>query len=69
MIAPEFLRYALFGGILAMLALSMFFLRGRELSTRQYVLWGLLALTVPFLGPYLVIVYRPGTQRKRSHRQ
>jgi len=69
MMTPEFLRYALFGGFFAMLALSMFFLRERELSTRQYILWGLLAVVVPLLGPYLVILSKPGTQRKQSHPQ
>jgi predicted cobalt transporter CbtA len=68
MMAPEFLRYALFGGCFAMLVLSMFFLRGRELSARQYILWGLLAVAVPLLGPYLVIIFKPGSQRKHSHR-
>jgi predicted cobalt transporter CbtA len=64
MIAPAFLRYALFGGFFAMLVLSLFFLRGRELSTREYILWGLLAVAVPLLGPYLVIISKPGIQRK-----
>jgi len=69
MMTPEFLRVGLFGGILAMLILSLFFLRGRELSAGEYILWGLLAVAVPVLGPYLVIFSKPGTQRKQSHHQ
>jgi membrane-bound metal-dependent hydrolase YbcI (DUF457 family) len=69
MLTPELLRYFLFGGIFAMLVLSMLFLRGRELSTREYILWGLLAVVVPVLGPYLVIAAKPGAQREHSLRQ
>ena len=67
MLTPDILRYGLFGGIFAMLVLSMLFLRGRELSTREYILWGLLAVAVPVLGPYLVITSKPGGQRKQSY--
>ena len=63
---PEFLQYGLFGGFIAMLILALFFLRGRELSTREYVLWGLLAVAVPLLGPYLVIIAKPGVQKRNS---
>jgi hypothetical protein len=64
MMTPDFLRYSLFGGIFAILVLSMLFLRGWELSAREYILWGLLAAAVPLLGPYLVIVSQPGKPRK-----
>jgi len=69
MLTPEILRYGLFGGIFGILVLSMLFLRGRKLSTREYILWGLLAVAVPVMGPYLVIISKPGNQRKQSPRQ
>jgi hypothetical protein len=43
--------------------LAVLFLRGRKLTVFQYLLWGLLALLLPVLGPYLVIAARPGQMR------
>lgn len=55
-------------GLLAVVAVvlavvSFLFLRGRRLSRAGYLLWGLLALMVPILGPFLVIVFRPGREQ------
>jgi hypothetical protein len=38
-------------------------LRRRTMSTQEYLLWGLLAVLLPVLGPYLVISSRPGKPR------
>jgi len=43
--------------------LAIFYLRNRNLSLGEYTLWGLFALLIPALGPFLVILSRPG---KRS---
>jgi hypothetical protein len=43
-----------------MLFLAALFLRRRELSFMAYVGWGLLAILLPFIGPYLVIAARTG---------
>ncbi len=44
----------------AMATLALLFLRTRRLSFTSYALWGLLAIMVPALGPFLVIAARPG---------
>ncbi|MCP4139915.1 MAG: hypothetical protein GY755_06440 [Chloroflexi bacterium] len=57
------LRIILFSYLLASFLLAIFYLRDRNLSFGEYSLWGLLALLVPALGPFIVILSRPG---KRS---
>jgi hypothetical protein len=49
--------------ILAMAFLAVFYLRRRQLSWAAYCFWGLVALVLPVLGPFLVIVSRPGKWR------
>lgn len=54
------LRTLLFGCLVMMVILAGFYLRRRRLPTSHYLLWGLLALSVPVLGPYIVIATQPG---------
>ncbi len=54
------MRLVLAACLLAMCLLAIASLRRRELGTGAYILWGLFALLVPALGPFLVIVLRPG---------
>ena len=49
--------------ILAMAFLAFHYLRRRQLSWAAYCFWGLLAIVLPVLGPFLVIVSRPGRWR------
>jgi len=49
--------------ILAMAFLAVFYLRRRQLSWAAYCFWGLVAIVLPVLGPFLVIVSRPGKWR------
>ena len=49
--------------ILAMAFLAVFYLRRRQLSWSAYCFWGLVAIVLPVLGPFLVIVSRPGKWR------
>ncbi|MEJ5203332.1 MAG: hypothetical protein WHV66_13985 [Anaerolineales bacterium] len=63
MSASDFLRLLLMLGILGMVLLAVFYLRRREMSWQAYLLWGLVALLFPILGPFLVIVCRPGRPR------
>jgi hypothetical protein len=60
----QVLIFSLFACQIGMLILTVFYLRRRTLSGTAYVLWGLLALTVPLLGPYIVIAARPGELSK-----
>ena len=40
--------------------LAVFFLRSRRLTLFEYLGWGLLAVLMPYLGAFLVILLRPG---------
>lgn len=62
----EILRALMAGFIVAMFALAMLYLSRRQLTWMQIAAWGLIALLVPVLGPFLVIVLRPGTARQRA---
>lgn len=59
----DILRWMLFLCLIGMLVFAVLFLQKRKLSTFSYVLWGLLAIMLPILGPYLVIAMRPGEPR------
>lgn len=54
------IRIILLADIAAMALLSLFYLRQRRLDWVSFCCWGLLALLVPVLGPFLVIANRPG---------
>lgn len=56
----ETLRIMLYVCLFGMAIVAVLYLRQRKLSTLAYFLWGLLALMLPVLGPYLVIISRPG---------
>jgi hypothetical protein len=49
--------------MLAMAFLAFQYLRRRQLSWAGYCFWGLLAIVLPVLGPFLVIASRPGRWR------
>ena len=61
-LTPDFMRAFLVAGLMAMALLALVYLRQRRLSVSEYLLWGLLAVLVPLLGPFLVIWSRPGLQ-------
>jgi hypothetical protein len=56
----ETLRLLLAIYLIAMYILAMLYLRRRDLNLGAYALWGLFALLVPALGPFLVLLSRPG---------
>lgn len=58
--SPNLIRLILSAGILALALLAAFYLRQRQMPLRAYLAWGLLALFLPILGPFLVIWVRPG---------
>jgi hypothetical protein len=61
--AAHLMRMLLVGNLLAMLFLAAFFLRSRKLSTQAYLGWGVVAILLPVLGPFLVIWMSPGKKR------
>ena len=64
MTIPEVLRALLLFSILSMAFLSFYFLSRRQLSWREYLLFGLFSALVPVFGPFLVIALRPGIKRQ-----
>lgn len=56
----ETLRLLLAGFLVAMYILAILYLRRRNLTLGEYAFWELLALFVPALGPFMVILARPG---------
>ncbi len=46
--------------LLGMAVIALLSLRRRGLSKIEFIGWGLLALGIPLVGPFLVIAGRPG---------
>ena len=67
LITPDLMRWMLLVGMLSMVILAAFYLRQRKLSTLAYTAWGLIAILVPIIGPFLVIWLQPGDRRKRFY--
>lgn len=54
------LRALLVATIILMAGLALFYLSRRRLTLGQSLRWGLLAVLLPLLGPFLVIAFHPG---------
>jgi hypothetical protein len=66
MTAGDLLRALLLLDGLGILILAIFYLRQRPLSWFAFLAWGLLAVLVPILGPFLAIAAQPGGVRRRN---
>jgi hypothetical protein len=64
--AADILRYGLLLGCACMVLIAMLYLRQRRLFWWEYLIWGLLAVGLPLLGPFLVILSQPGKSRGRQ---
>jgi hypothetical protein len=51
----DILRWGLLLGCGGMLVIALVYLHQRQLTWWQKLLWGILAVVVPLLGPFLVI--------------
>jgi uncharacterized membrane protein YjfL (UPF0719 family) len=60
LVSADFMRLLLLLTVLGMAVLAAFYLRQRRLTLQQYLGWGLLAVLLPLLGPFLVILLAPG---------
>lgn len=60
MLTAAMVRSLLMIDMAGMAVLALFFLRHRRMDWVSYCGWGLLAIGVPVLGPFLVIARRPG---------
>ena len=63
LISPDLMRLLLLVCMLAMVTVAAFYLRQRKLTILEYAFWGLAAILVPIIGPFLVIWIKPGNQR------
>ena len=61
--SAHLMRVLLASCAIAMLCLAAFFLRSRKLSVMAYLGWGVVAILLPVLGPFLVIWMGPGEKR------
>ena len=65
-VSSETLLILLAGCVMAMALVAVFSLRRRKLSLLEYTAWGMLALLLPVIGPFLVVWLRPG-QKPGAH--
>ena len=64
MMSTQVLQYLLIGCLVGMALLAAFYLRGRRLSLMGYLAWGLVAVLIPAIGPFVVILAHPGMRRE-----
>lgn len=64
-LSPDFVRILLYLTLLGMALIAGMYLRTRSLSPSAYFGYGLVILLLPLLGPFLVILSRPGALRQR----
>ncbi len=64
--AADVMRALLLLNIVGSALLAIFYLRRRPISSLAFLGWGLLAVLVPVIGPFLVIAARPGAPRSSS---
>ncbi len=62
---PAVMRACLLLCLIGMAILAAFYLRRRRLSALEYVGWGLVAILFPLVGPFIVILSRPGIPIRR----
>ena len=62
-LSPDLMRMLLLFCMLAMVVLAVFYLRQQKLPWINYAFWGLLAIMLPLVGPFLVIWIQPGKKR------
>lgn len=59
----SFLRFLLVLYSVSAFIVAVAYLRYRRAVLLDYLLWGTVAVTVPVLGPFLVIAARPGPRK------
>ena len=62
-LSADVMRALLLLSIISMALLAALLLRTRSLPFSAYLRWGLLIVFLPLIGPFLVILLRPGKPR------
>ena len=65
-LSPDFMRFLLLVCMLSMVILAALYLRQRRLAPLAYAFWGLAAILIPVIGPFIVIWMKPGGQSIQS---
>jgi hypothetical protein len=65
-VSPQLMRLLLIICLLGMALLAVLSLRQRKMPAAAYIGWGLLAILLPLIGPFVVLLVRPGESRQ-SH--
>jgi len=69
LLSADTMRFLLAASMVGIALLALLYLRRRVLTPAEYFGWGLLIVLVPFLGPFLVILMKPGTARRNAARR
>ncbi|MDR3574246.1 MAG: hypothetical protein P4L50_10305 [Anaerolineaceae bacterium] len=64
--ADAIIRDLIILDVVIMALLAIFYLRKRRLTWWEFCGWGLLALMLPLVGPFLIIVLRPGKRHRNT---
>jgi len=65
-LSPDLMRMLLAICLVGMALLASLFLNQRRLTIFETLAWGMLILLVPLLGPFLVILLRPGSKNSSA---
>ncbi len=65
-ISPQLMRALLIVCLLGMALLAVLSLRQRRLTVAAYIGWGMLAVFLPLVGPFIVLFARPGKSRQAA---
>jgi hypothetical protein len=68
LLSPEFVRWVILIGLLSIACLTCLYLRRRSLTPQAYLSWGLLAILLPLIGPFLVLLNKPGKHTQDFHK-
>jgi hypothetical protein len=67
-ISPQLMRLLLVVCLLGMALLALLSLRQRKLPVAARIGWGLVAILLPIIGPFFVLLVRPGKGRQTHPR-
>jgi hypothetical protein len=62
---PDILRSLLVAYAIAGLVIALAYLQRRRLSIGELLIWGMIVICVPVLGPFTAIAARPGHGPRR----
>ena len=67
-ISPQLMRLLLVTCLLGMAILATLSLRRRKMPVSAYIGWGLIAILLPLVGPFIILLVRPGEGRQAHPR-